>query len=363
MATGKQSSNFRQNMLVTQVTSAAAVTISKGDQYKVFTSTLVGTVTYTLPQATVGAGPFFFNMNLATEIIAIKPANATDLIAGNGAGATVTMAGANSWLGIYCTFAGVWSIIEGGGFFGTSSTFVAPVVINSTTGQVSLTVNGSASNAVNINAGVNAVGLNVQGTTNTSNSSLVNIVSGTAVGFSSGLYIQAGTNASDFAVKILNAAASATLLLIRGDGSGFIGPPGANGMIWGATGAFAFGPPSSALDAVKINAIANANTLNCVAPNTVSQSFGAVISAGTNATDYSLFVRPASLTSFYFEVRGDGAIGFHGAGPVLQSTGYGTPTGNVKTANFPGATATLLVTSEMVAQLILDLKAIGILGA
>jgi hypothetical protein len=40
-----------------------------------------------------------------------------------------------------------------------------------------------------------------------------------------------------------------------------------------------------------------------------------------------------------------------------QSTGYGTPTGASKLANFPGATATLAQTSAALAQLILDLKA------
>lgn len=40
-----------------------------------------------------------------------------------------------------------------------------------------------------------------------------------------------------------------------------------------------------------------------------------------------------------------------------QQTGYGTATGGSRISNFPGATATLLQTSQMLAQLILDLKA------
>lgn len=43
-----------------------------------------------------------------------------------------------------------------------------------------------------------------------------------------------------------------------------------------------------------------------------------------------------------------------------QSTGYGTPTGASKIANFPGATATLAQTSAMVAQIVQELKARGI---
>lgn len=46
-----------------------------------------------------------------------------------------------------------------------------------------------------------------------------------------------------------------------------------------------------------------------------------------------------------------------------QIAGYGTPTGPVKLASFPGASATLAQTSAMVAQLITDLKTHGLLGA
>lgn len=44
-------------------------------------------------------------------------------------------------------------------------------------------------------------------------------------------------------------------------------------------------------------------------------------------------------------------------------SGWGTPTGGARTANFPGASATLAQTSAVVAQLILDLKTHGLLGA
>lgn len=56
-------------------------------------------------------------------------------------------------------------------------------------------------------------------------------------------------------------------------------------------------------------------------------------------------------------------LGFWNATPIAQKTGYGTPTGGAITANFPGATATLLQTAQELAQLILDLKAAGIIGA
>ena len=56
-------------------------------------------------------------------------------------------------------------------------------------------------------------------------------------------------------------------------------------------------------------------------------------------------------------------ISFYNVTPVVQSTGYGTPTGNAQLANFPGATATLVQTSGELAQLIVDLKKLGLIGA
>ncbi|MDE2343602.1 MAG: hypothetical protein KGL63_09480, partial [Betaproteobacteria bacterium] len=46
-----------------------------------------------------------------------------------------------------------------------------------------------------------------------------------------------------------------------------------------------------------------------------------------------------------------------------QITGYGTPTGASKISNFPGASATLVQCSEMIAQIVTDLKTHGLLAA
>jgi hypothetical protein len=56
-------------------------------------------------------------------------------------------------------------------------------------------------------------------------------------------------------------------------------------------------------------------------------------------------------------------IGFHASGTQAKPTGYGTPTGAAVTADFPGATATLVQTSGAVADLITKLKGYGLLGA
>jgi parallel beta-helix repeat protein len=56
-----------------------------------------------------------------------------------------------------------------------------------------------------------------------------------------------------------------------------------------------------------------------------------------------------------FQISGKQVVG-------PQIAGYGTPTGGSRIANFPGATATLVQTSEMLAQLLIDLKTHGLIG-
>jgi hypothetical protein len=56
-------------------------------------------------------------------------------------------------------------------------------------------------------------------------------------------------------------------------------------------------------------------------------------------------------------------LGVNGASAPAQVTGFGTPTGSSVVANFPGATATLVQTSETVAEILTVLKAAGIIGA
>lgn len=62
-------------------------------------------------------------------------------------------------------------------------------------------------------------------------------------------------------------------------------------------------------------------------------------------------------------ITAKGQIAINGAATPIQQTGFGTPTGSGIIANFPGATATLGQTSQTVAEILLVLKAQGILGA
>ena len=56
-------------------------------------------------------------------------------------------------------------------------------------------------------------------------------------------------------------------------------------------------------------------------------------------------------------------FGMAGASPAGQVTGWGTPTGVTQVSNFPGATATLVQCSEVIAKIIADLKTFGFYGS
>lgn len=128
------------------------------------------------------------------------------------------------------------------------------------------------------------------------------------------------------------------------------------------TGAHVF-TPSGANPAITINGGVNQNTEIQKGSATSGQSFGPLIEAGTTSADYALAVFNQSATSLYFEIRGDGAVAFHGAAPQAQSTGWGTPTGASVENNFAGGSASLATCTAAVAEIIAVLKGIGLFGA
>ena len=71
-------------------------------------------------------------------------------------------------------------------------------------------------------------------------------------------------------------------------------------------------------------------------------------------------------TSFHITTAGAitsiGPIGVNGSTAPAQSTGYGTPTGNAKQASFAASSITLPNLAAAVAQLIIDIKATGLIG-
>lgn len=96
---------------------------------------------------------------------------------------------------------------------------------------------------------------------------------------------------------------------------------------------------------------------------------GLKVQGGTNAADLSLVVTNAAGTINLFQVTpGAGAlfnsgIGLFGASTPAQPTGYGTPTGGAHQASFAAGSITLPNLAAAVAQLIIELKAYGLIGA
>jgi hypothetical protein len=66
-----------------------------------------------------------------------------------------------------------------------------------------------------------------------------------------------------------------------------------------------------------------------------------------------------AINSITNEITATGGVG----SSAPYASGFGTPTGNVVIANFPGATATLVQCSETIAELIAVLKSAGIIAA
>lgn len=86
---------------------------------------------------------------------------------------------------------------------------------------------GSAVTAVTINAAINAIGMIINGATNTSNHYLLEIISAQGQGFSSGLLIEAGTTSADDALYVENATGTA-YFVVQGDGQVYVTVPGAD---------------------------------------------------------------------------------------------------------------------------------------
>lgn len=95
----------------------------------------------------------------------------------------------------------------------------------------------SAVTAVTINAKADTSGVVINGGTNTTNNYLLTVATAQGASVSSGLLVKAGTSSADFACLINNAANTKNYLIIRGDGSGSLGPSATAGALWTTTGA------------------------------------------------------------------------------------------------------------------------------
>lgn len=117
----------------------------------------------------------------------------------------------------------------------------------------------------------------------------IQAVAGGSVGQSFGIFIRAGTNGSDAALTVTNAAQSATFMNIAGTGNVQIGPP-VSGNTLGVT------------------ALAGSTAALFVAPVVAGQSNGVFIRAGTNSSDGPLQCVNAAQTQTLLNLFGDGGL-------------------------------------------------------
>ena len=99
---------------------------------------------------------------------------------------------------------------------------------------------------------------------------------------------------------------------------------------------------------------ANALTLNATA--------GLTLTGGLTIAD-AKNVAVGTTTGTVLGTTALQKLGFWGAAAIAQIVGYGTPTGASLLTNFPGATATLAQQTAAFAQLLLNLKSMGLIGA
>lgn len=167
-----------------------------------------------------------------------------------------------------------------------------PLIVGST-GAASVTVatNSSARIAVNssgdvtVNAPSSGVALGVTGV---ANSVTEDVTAPNTTGQSLGIRATAGTNSSDYVLNLRNAAASATLGLIRGDGSFTLGFNGTSSTVTGsAAGAVSIAVPSSGTS-LAISATGGASTAGVSVSSTtsnfaISEFAGNANTVGTNS--------------------------------------------------------------------------------
>jgi len=91
------------------------------------------------------------------------------------------------------------------------------------------------------------------------------------------------------------------------------------------------GTPGSGVTTLVARGEANQYTSSFVNDATTGQSFGSLVSAGTNSSDVSFHVRNSKLDADYFFVRGDGNVGIGTTNPVekLQVEGNVQVSGDV----------------------------------
>lgn len=362
----KISPELRQQVLVPQRVQAATA-VTHGDAFKVYTQTTGGSITFTLPSARAGDGPFYFNVANAASVIVVAP-QAADAIGGNALNTSITLPAQAGWfIGFYCNTAGTWSPMQAG------AGLVVPAVLTAPSGVVALTINTAGSTD-----GLQIFGPIGQGASLT--------LAGNGVTAANGFQLQysSGGNAN---------------LSLGG---------GIRIRITGGSGAVTIFAPTSAVNALTVNAFAGTATIVATAGAVgdhaivingqaagrstlqwsvsgpafaftgINNAAGDLI-AGTNAqtfcmrmqaVDWAVSVNSganAALTIFTATNNATfrGSIGINNVTAPAQVTGFGTPVGNAVVAsyNITDAGGANSNTNKCVAEMLVVLKAYGLIGA
>lgn len=91
--------------------------------------------------------------------------------------------------------------------------------------------------------------------------------------------------------------------------------------------------------ALTCNGAANATTALFQGSTAASQSFGVLVLAGTNASDYAFNVANAARTTDFLKILGNGAIGFNAATPISKPTVTGSKAANAALTSLLSALA------------------------
>jgi hypothetical protein len=175
---------------------------------------------------------------------------------------------------------------------------------------------------------------------NANNGSPTLEVLGQAVaGQTKGLFVRSGVTSTDYAVQVINNAQSLQFFEIFGDGGVTIGaaatvnkgPGTLNVQNGGSLGGFSIStqgiailatPAISTATPLTIYGASGASALDVNASVSTGNSYGFVISGGTNSSDFAFDVQNAAGTIGFMLVRGDGGILI--ANPTGGDLGLGT---------------------------------------
>lgn len=194
---------------------------------------------------------------------------------------------------------------------------------------------------------------------------LLAITSPNTASASYGMKIQAGTNSTDVPFGIVNAANTANILQILGDGEVKIGAATPTGVTClQVSGVASSTAPCATFGGAASNFITVTDGAGIVTVLQSSTGVGGVV--GTSSNNPLTINTNGAIRAVVGAAGGItvvNGLSMYNVAPPSQVAGWGTPTGAAVVANFSGAAGTLVNCSNAIAQIITDLKRFGIYAA